>query len=360
MKNVSAARGAIDVPMVRVLPLVRLGSLVIYLPNVVGANVDPLGLVEGERGPRVLPEKFPPPLLVVMGADANAAAAIAGTVGADKFGPTVPTTGKTPVIGTAGAEPTPRLLISVEPIGIPVRAKPPGVIGNVDVDVGADDEAMLLDPEPHIPDIPDVSIIPEDVDVPDATDISDDVDVPGIAMGSVEAAVGGVSVAPDVVAVAGDAVPGAVPPPSKLAADPNIADGDSPAVEHVVPLLVIAPLVGIPIVPVTLPVGAGLTPADVISVESIGIPAGPTDPPALIPRGEVVPSEGMAVRGSSTSTWANAGPAHNKDQAVTAINNGRTEDTPIRAVGLATISPGTRLSDIDQSQASVSMLAREA
>jgi hypothetical protein len=270
MKNVSAARGAIDVPMVRVVPLVRLGSLVIYLPNVVGANVDPLGLVEGERGPRVLPEKFPPPLLVVMGADANAAAAIAGTVGADKFGPTVPTTGKTPVIGTAGAEPTPRLLISVEPIGIPVRAKPPGVIGNVDVDVGADDEAMLLDPEPHIPDIPDVSIIPEDVDVPDATDISDDVDVPGIAMGSVEAAVGGVSVAPDVVAVAGDAVPGAVPPPSKLAADPNIADGDSPAVEHVVPLLVIAPLVGIPIVPVTLPVGAGLTPADVISVESTG------------------------------------------------------------------------------------------
>jgi hypothetical protein len=114
------------------------------------------------------------------------------------------------------------------------------------------------------------------------------------------------------------------------------------------------------IVPVTLPVGAGLTPDDVISVESIGIPAGPTDPPALIPSGEVMPSEGMAVNGSSTSTCANAGPAHNKDQAVTAINNGRTEDIPIRAVGLATISPGTRLSDIDQSQASVSMLARAA
>jgi len=89
-----------------------------------------------------------------------------------------------------------------------------------------------------------------------------------------------------------------------------------------VPLVVIAPPIGIAIVPVTLPVGAGLTPSDVISVVSIGIPAGPTDPPALIPRGEVVPSEGIAVTGSTTSAWANAGPAHNKDQAVTAINNG--------------------------------------
>ena len=88
------------------------------------------------------------------------------------------------------------------------------------------------------------------------------------------------------------------------------------------PLVVIAPVVGIAIVPVTLPVGAGLTPSDWISVASIGIPAGPIDPPGLIPRGEVVPSEGIAVTGSTTSAWANAGPAHNKDQAVTAINNG--------------------------------------
>src|SRR4029077_8539537 len=170
-----------------------------------------------------------------------------GIVGTSELGPTVPEMGNTPVVGTAGAELTPRLLISVEPIGIPVRAAPPGVVGNVDVDVdvGADDEAMLLDPEPHIPDIPDVSSIPEDVDVPDATVISDDVDVPGVAVGSVEAAVGSVSVLPDVAAVAGDAVPGAVPPPSKLAVDPNIPDGNIPAVEHVVPLVVIAPLVGI-------------------------------------------------------------------------------------------------------------------
>jgi hypothetical protein len=114
-----------------------------------------------------------------------------------------------------------------------------------------------------------------------------------------------------------------------------------------VPLVVIAPPVGIAIVPVTLPVGAGLTPSDVISVESIGIPAGPTDPPALIPSGEVVPREGMAVNGSSTSTCANAGPAH-KDQAAAAISNGLMQDFSIRAIGFATISRGARLSGIGQ------------
>ena len=155
---------------------------------------------------------------------------------------------------------------------------------------------MLVEPEPHIPDIPEVSI-PE-VDVPIGTDICDDVDVPGVVVGSVVAAVGSVAV------VAGAAVPAAVPPPSKLAVDPNIPDGDIPPVEHVVPLVVIAPLVGIATVPVTLPVGAGLTPADVISVAPIGIPVPPTDPSGPIPSGEVTPSEGVAVSGSST--WANA------------------------------------------------------
>jgi hypothetical protein len=303
--------------------------MVIHLLIRAGPNVDPLGSRPAEGGARVLPEKFP-----LVAAGATGAGAMVGSTGTDELGPTVPTTGRTPIVGTAGAELTPRLPISVESNGIPVRAAPPGVMGNVDVDVGADDETMLLEPEPHIPDIPDVSSIPEDVDIPDATDISDDVDVPGIAMGSVEAAVGSVSVAPDVAAVAGDAVPGAVPPPSKLAVDPNIPDGNIPAVEHVVPLVVIAPLAGIPIVPVTLPVGAGLTPAELISVEPIGIPAGPTDPPALIPRGEVAPSEGMAVVGSPISTWANAGPAHNSDQAVTAIKNDLIY-TSTRTVGLA-------------------------
>jgi|SRR6202048_57534 len=137
-----------------------------------------------------------------------------GIVGANELGPTVPEMGNTPVVGTAGAELTPRLLISMEPNGIPVRAPPPGVVGNVDADVGVDDEAMLLEPEPHIPDMPDVLSIARDVDVPDGTVISDDVDVPGVAVGSVAAAVGSVAVVPVVAAVAGAAVPGAVPPPS--------------------------------------------------------------------------------------------------------------------------------------------------
>jgi len=181
-------------------------------------------------------------------------------------------------------------------------------VGIVDVDVGVVDDAMLVEPEPHIPDIPDVSSIPEDVDIPNGTDISDDVDVPGVAVGSVVAAVGSVPVAPDVAmlavvaAVAGAALPAAAPPPSKLAVDPNVPEADIPPVEHAVPLVVMAPLVGIAIVPVTLPVGAGLTPAELISVAPIGSPVVPTDPLVPIPSGEVAPSEGTAVSGSSGSS----------------------------------------------------------
>jgi hypothetical protein len=237
---------------------------------------------------------FPMPPVVPQAAVLTGATT--GIVGTDDLGPTVPTTGNTPVSGTAGAEPTPRLLISMEPSGIPVRAAPPGAMGNVEV--GVDDDAMLLEPEPHMPDVPDVSSIPEDVDVPSGIVICDDVDVPGVVAGSVVAAVG-IAVLPVVAAVAGAAVPAGVPPPSKLAVDPNIPEDEVPTVEHVVPPLVIVPVVGIEIVPVTLPVGAGLTPSDVISVESSGIPVPPTDPPP-IPSGEVAASEGIAASGSST------------------------------------------------------------
>jgi hypothetical protein len=79
--------------------------------------------------------------------------------------------------------------------------------------------------------------------------------------------------------------------------DPNVPDADSPPVGQAVPLVVMAPLVGIAIVPVTLPVGAGLTPAELISVAPIGSPVVPT-----IPSGEVAPSEGTAVSGSSGSS----------------------------------------------------------
>jgi hypothetical protein len=119
-------------------------------------------------------------------------------VGIVGTGPTVNTGGDTLIVGTVAAELTPRLPISIDPSGIPVRAAPPGVVG----DVGVDDEVMLLEPEPHIPDNPDVSIIPEVVDIPEVADIPDDVEIPD-----------DVDV-PDVAAVAGVAVPIVSPPPS--------------------------------------------------------------------------------------------------------------------------------------------------
>jgi hypothetical protein len=245
-----------------------------------------------------------------------------GIVGANELGPTVPTMGNTFGTGTAGVELTPRLPISKDPNGIPVPAAPPGVVG--DVEVGVDEEAMLLEPEPHVPDIPDVSSVPEDpedIGISDVTDVPDDVDVPDIAVLPVGAA------------VAGAAVPAAVPPPSKLVVDPNIPDGEDPVVEQLVPLLVIAPLVGVAIVPVTPPVGVGLTPSELISVAPSGIPVAPTDAPEPIPSGEVTPSEGVAVSGScGSSTWANAGPAHNKDQAVATIKRCLMKDSPIESV----------------------------
>ena len=85
-------------------------------------------------------------------------------------------------IGTGAAVLTPRLPISIDPNGMPVRAPPPGVVG--DVDVGVDDETTLLEPAPHIPDTPAVCTIP------------------------------GVANIPDVAPVAGATLPTATPPPS--------------------------------------------------------------------------------------------------------------------------------------------------
>jgi hypothetical protein len=95
---------------------------------------------------------------------------------------------------------TPRLPISKDPNGIPVRAPPPGTVG--DVEIGMDDEAMLLEPEPHIPDIPDVSSVPDDIGISDVTEVADEIDVPEF------------TVVPEFAAVAGAPLPDAVPPPS--------------------------------------------------------------------------------------------------------------------------------------------------
>lgn len=190
-----------------------------------------------------------------------------GIVGTD---PTAATVGDTLARGTAAAELTPRLPISKEPSGIPVRATPPDTVGAVVV--GVDDEATLLEPEPHIPDIPAVSSVPEVVDTPDVPRRLAELDIPDIAALLL------------VVALAGAPLP--IPPPSKLAVDPNIDDGEVPTVEHAVPLAVL----GTEIVPVT-PLGAGLSPAEVISVEPSGMPAGSTD--MVDPRGEVAPRVGV-------------------------------------------------------------------
>jgi hypothetical protein len=196
-------------------------------------------------------------------------------IGAAAVDPTEPTMGDTPSVGTAATELTPRFPISMDPSGIPVRAAPPGVVG--DVDVGVEDAAMLLEPEPHIPDMPEVCSISEVVDIPDVAEIADDVDSPGDV------------VIPDAAAVAGAVLPIAIPPPSKLADDPNIDDGAVPMVEHAVLLL------GMEIVPVASP-GAGLTPGDAISVEPSGIPVGETgEPVAAMPSGEVVPTVGVGL-----------------------------------------------------------------
>jgi hypothetical protein len=202
-----------------------------------------------------------------------------GIVGIDELGPTVPAMGNTFGNGTGGVELTPRLLISNDPNGIPVRSTPPGAVG--DIDTGLDDAAMLFEPEPHIPDIPDVSSVPEDVDV----------DIPG------NAAIPGIAMVPGSTALAGVEAPTAVPPPSKLADDPNISEGGVATVGHAV----LPAVVGIVIVPVT-PVGTGLTPADVISVAPSGIPVpvGAPDEPIAMPSGEVASIVGVGITVSPT------------------------------------------------------------
>jgi hypothetical protein len=100
------------------------------------------------------------------------------------------------VVGTAAEELTPRLPISVESSGIPARALV--VVG--DVEVGVDDEATPLEPEPHIPDDPAVVAIPEVTDNPEVADIPDVALVSDVAVATVDA-------------VAGVAVPFSVTPP---------------------------------------------------------------------------------------------------------------------------------------------------
>jgi hypothetical protein len=88
-------------------------------------------------------------------------------------------------------------------------------------------------------------------------------------------------------------------------------------------------VLGTAIVPV-MPLGTGLTGVDTPGAR----PFVPTVALGSVPSEEVTPSGGMAV-----PTWANAGLQHNKGPTVTMINNGRMEDTPIRAERLRSERP---------------------
>lgn len=136
------------------------------------------------------------------GAVDGARVGTAGTAGA-----TLLVTSGTAGMGTSAAELTPRFPISVESRGMPVLGLPPGVVG--DVELGLEDAAMLLEPEPHMPDMPAVSsvpevelcVIPDDIDIDEVAAMPDDM--------SIDAAV-----VPATPLVAGVEPAIAIPPPS--------------------------------------------------------------------------------------------------------------------------------------------------
>ena len=198
-----------------------------------------------------------------------------------------------PGVGKMAAELTPRLAISVEPSGMPTRAAPPGTIG----EVGVEDAVVLFDPEPHMPDIPDVSTIPGGVD---RREVPADI---------------GERELPVIEAVAGIDDEADVPPPSKVVAEPNIWDDAVPKVEQPVGLP------GIAIVPVGLN-GSGLVPAEVISVAPSGMPVGDTVVPDTPPSGEVPSIDGVGV--TMAPTWATAALHVRSNGKAAAINKDLT------------------------------------
>ena len=80
-------------------------------------------------------------------------------------------------------------------------------------DVGVDEAATLVEPDPHMPDIPEVSTTPDGVDIPALCSIPDVVDVPDVDNGADDMS-GDSAVLPADMPVAGAEVPSANPPPS--------------------------------------------------------------------------------------------------------------------------------------------------
>ncbi|RXT37813.1 hypothetical protein B5V03_31685 [Bradyrhizobium betae] len=208
--------------------------------------------------------------------EADAAGGV--TIGiAGRIGVTLPVTSGTAGVGSSVAELTPRLPISVEPKGRPVLGLPPDVVGRVEV--GLEDAAMLLEPEPHMPDMPAVSSAPEMglcivadvIDNDEVVPIPDEVDAavfPTPPVAGVDPAI-------------------AIPPPSYVDVEPYIPLGEDPSVEHAVPV------VGVAMLPVTT--GAGLRPAEGSSVAPKPIPIGEIGEPVVLPSGEVAPTVGVGA-----------------------------------------------------------------
>ncbi|MEH2487630.1 hypothetical protein V1280_003569 [Bradyrhizobium sp. AZCC 2230] len=107
------------------------------------------------------------------------AGAVVGAVTVGTVGTMLPVTSGTAAVGSSAAELTPRLPISVESRGMPILGLPPSVVGAVEL--GLEDAAMLLEPEPHVPDMPAVSSVPDVVDIPelipDVAAIPDDMSI---------------------------------------------------------------------------------------------------------------------------------------------------------------------------------------
>jgi hypothetical protein len=187
-------------------------------------------------------------------------------------------------VGTTTNGLTPALPISTEPNGIPVRAAPPGEVGDVAADDEASDEALLLELVPHVPE---VAAPPGNVPVP----------------------------APS-------------PPPSKFVLEPDIPNDGLPMSRHVVPFPVT--IVPSPVAPMGIP----LSPGDVSSVAPMGIPVGGTGEPAAMPSGEVapIPGVGLPIPPPCPPTCANAGMQPKSAACIAAINTRRITISIVRTI----------------------------
>ena len=167
----------------------------------------------------VIPETLPGIAVVAVKVGSGAVTTgAAGIAGGATPGPAMLANGDKLGVGIVAQEPTPRLAISQEASGIPVRGLPPGVVGAVDI--GADgDIGGPFDAKLHIPETPTVSVeevvdIPEVGNIPGSIDVRDGDGMPAISVLPDVAMVLVIVPMPAVAAVAVVVDPIAIPPPS--------------------------------------------------------------------------------------------------------------------------------------------------